>query len=144
MAKKESTINNIGKIMAPWIVGEYKWVKIGTPMPAGWEKVALEQGHTLVGGTAEGTTSGVNKTVKLDYVGNNYFGLTWNSEFKVSWEKGGTGHSESGYQPYMPTSSKPSMTNLKALIKNTFSSDVQSDYNLAAGIYAELWVYVGE
>lgn len=144
MAKKESTINNIGKIMAPWIVGEYKWVKIGTPMPAGWEKVALEQGHTLVGGTAEGTTSGVNKTVKLDYVGFNYFALTWDNWYTVRWEKGGTGSSGEGYQPYMPASAKPSMTNLTALIKKSFSSDVKSDYNLAAGIYAELWVYVGE
>jgi hypothetical protein len=144
MAKKESTINNIGKIMAPWIVGEYKWVKIGTPMPAGWEKVALERGHTLVGGTAEGTTSGVNKTVGLKYVGVGCYALTWDMAYKVSWEKGGTGHSDSGYQPYMPTSNKPSVTSLKDMVKESFSSDVNSDYNLAAGIYAELWVYVGE
>ena len=144
MAKKESTINNIGKIMAPWIVGEYKWVKIGTPMPAGWKKIDLEQGLTLVGGTSEGTTSGVNKTVNLDYVGGNFYALTWDGNYKFNWEKGGTGSSGEGYQAYIPTNHKPSMTNLKEMVKQNFSSDVHSDDNLAAGIYAELWVYIGE
>lgn len=38
----------------------------------------------------------------------------------------------------MPTSKKPSATSLKDMIQESFSSDAQSDYNLAAGIYAEL------
>jgi hypothetical protein len=109
------------------------WKRLGDPV----------EGFALVSTGADsktvGTTSGVNKTVNLNYVGGDYYALTWDKGYKVNWEKGGTGSSGDGYQPYMPTSSKPSMTNLKEMVKNNFSSDVHSDNNLAAGYYVNFW-----
>jgi hypothetical protein len=130
MAKKESTINNIGKIMAPWIVGEYKWVKIGTPMPAGWEKVALEQGHTLVGGTAEGTTSGQVIKHTHDFNSDDTFVSSAPTKSRSD------GNDVNFTYVY-------SRTYTNVVGKTTTTIDGGSN-NLAAGIYAELWVYVGE
>jgi hypothetical protein len=130
MAKKESTINNIGKIMAPWIVGEYKWVKIGTPMPAGWEKVALEQGHTLVGGTSEGTTSGQVINHTHDFSSDGTFA------YSVSSKSRHDGNDTNFTYLY-------DKTYRNVIGKTTTTVDGGSN-NLAAGMYAELWVYVGE
>ena len=120
-----------------WIIGEYKWVPIGTKMPSGWVKVPLDKGLTLIQGDAEGKTAGDIKKHNHTFLNNNYMWSVKPGPGKMAFinerTSGSLGHK---YVPFLNNS------NDFVLLKGTGDAgEVENNY--AAGIYAELWQYQG-
>lgn len=143
------------KAINPWIKGEYKWMPIGSTMPAGWTKVAIGVGETLVAGTTEGTTEGANKKIR-------FYGYDLNATYMAEsypyssrpFIGSDTLHAgwKGGMRAFLSTA-KPFHQYKVAgggTIKKEYgtggsveSLDANSPKNLAAGINAELWQYTG-
>lgn len=114
-----------------WIIGEYKWVKIGTVMPAGWEKLDLPEGWTIVAGDSEGETWGKpgdgreNLFPEKDYHFNTWIGYqNTRTYFDIGRQVGIYAQANSETQDFIDTE--------------------LSKANKAAGVFAELWQYTGK
>ncbi|AHI52485.1 hypothetical protein [Spiroplasma culicicola] len=113
-----------------WIIGERKWVKIGTPLLSGWKKVELPSGFTLVSGISEGLTTGENKE------------HSHSGEALLS-------NKASGGQGGVPWSSSfPSSLNIYGAFLGVpkLALDIKTEggkNNLSAGMFSDLWEYIG-
>ncbi|MBE4703788.1 hypothetical protein [Spiroplasma platyhelix] len=119
-----------------WVIGEYKWMPIGSKMPEGWVKVELTAGQTLIQGDKEGNTAG---EVKEHY--HDFFGKRQCISIP---------HDQTFYAMNRPTNIELDpetfiqFTRREApTIGLTRTDPVGGTNNLAAGKFAELWQYKG-
>lgn len=109
-----------------YFIGELKWVKIGTQMPKGWKKVDIQKGLTLIEGDVDGVFAGAIKNHR-------HKTLTDNNSLRGI---GGANFEEGGIRV-------ENLTFGLQQLKNQNTSSEGTDKNYAAGMYAELWEFVG-
>lgn len=117
-----------------WVVGEYKWMPVGSRMPEGWTKVDLPKGLTLVQGSELGETTGEVKKHRHSFPNDrNVWLFDKGSMFFMNRPAG-----ETTAEHYIPFT--------KEFEENAVSGHTAyegTDKNLAAGKFAELWQYKG-
>lgn len=115
-----------------WVVGEYKWMPVGSKMPYGWVKVELEEGQTLVEGTKEGLTTGAVKKHSHAFPQGN---SVWTFHDGMFFINKSAATIDEDYQPGVKDSANSLVVDRTA--------EEGTDNNLAAGKFAELWQYKG-
>ncbi|MGL5268474.1 MAG: hypothetical protein ACRC8P_01710 [Spiroplasma sp.] len=129
-----------------WIIGEYKWMSIGSKMPDGWIKIDLLDGYTLVQGKKVGETTGSVKKHnhlfgKNDFAWSIRRGLDGKAKVAFTPNNVGGESREDQLIPFIKT------WNDSLFIDSTsFEGDglePEQKGNLAAGLFAELWQYKG-
>ncbi|WP_338969962.1 hypothetical protein [Spiroplasma endosymbiont of Labia minor] len=111
-----------------WIIGELKWMPILSEMSAGWKKIVIEHGHTIVAGNDSGGTTGEVKNH------NHLFSGYVPSINDANWANtGNQGHATDERFPYFMAGSQ--FKNLNR------TENYGQNENLPTGILAELWQY---
>ncbi|MBE4703787.1 hypothetical protein [Spiroplasma platyhelix] len=135
---KEELLTLINKVDSEkWVIGEYKWMPVGSKMPEGWIKIDLGQGQTLVQGIEAGKTEGIVKSHSHFFPYE--FGV-W-ATHKVIYGKGTATGADDVLFPYVNDIKDAAVLFNTAGYGGNLSEDQKE--NLAAGTYAELWQYKG-
>ncbi|AHI52480.1 hypothetical protein [Spiroplasma culicicola] len=132
-----------------WIIGEYKWVKVGTPIVKGWIKINLTTGYTLIAGTSQSTSTGSIKShTHTSNAHNHYINGSGNYVPVLmggaKWYKRNADNGAGDNKAIVSDTNNPNIANIA--LTDSASSKINStggSSNLAAGQYAELWEYVG-
>ncbi|WP_395473309.1 hypothetical protein [Spiroplasma endosymbiont of Nomada rufipes] len=124
-----------------WIPGEYKWMPVGSKMPEGWVKVDLAKGLTIVQSDKEGKTLGSVGKHNHTFLNNAQVWTTPASARIAFINERTSGSLGSKYVPFLG-----SYTHLwgSKTTADTGKGISNTENNLAAGIFAELWQYQGE
>ncbi|WP_338975545.1 hypothetical protein [Spiroplasma endosymbiont of Monopis laevigella] len=124
-----------------WIPGEYKWMPVGSKMPEGWVKVDLAKGLTIVQSDKEGQTSGSVGKHNHTFLNNGQVWTTPASAKLAFINERTSGSLGSKYVPFLGSYNDLLRTKTTA---DTGKGISNTENNLAAGIFAELWQYQGE
>ncbi|KAI93175.1 hypothetical protein [Spiroplasma melliferum] len=142
--KQNQIINNLEDKLnkEKWIIGEYKWMPVGSKMPSGWVKVNMTEGHTLIAGRTAGVTSGSVGKHAHDSANNN---SVWalrnpNRGFSFINDRDG-GRIGQKYMPFLHDYND--LILIKPNASDTGKGISKTNDNMAAGLIAELWQYKG-
>lgn len=142
--KQNQIINNLEDKLnkEKWIIGEYKWMPVGSKMPSGWVKVNITDGHTLIAGRTAGVTSGSVGKHAHDSANNN---SVWalrnpNRGFSFIHDRDG-GLIGRKYMPFLHDYNDLIM--IKPNASDSGKGISKTNDNMAAGLIAELWQYKG-
>lgn len=142
--KQNQIINNLEDKLnkEKWIIGEYKWMPVGSKMPSGWVKVNMTEGHTLIAGRTAGVTSGSVGKHAHDSANNN---SVWalrnpNRGFSFINDRDG-GRIGQKYMPFLHDYND--LILIKQNASDTGKGISKTNDNMAAGLIAELWQYKG-
>ena len=128
-----------------WIIGEYKWMPVGSKMPEGWVKVDIPEGHTLVEGHLTGVTPG-NVGKHKHTFNDNFFVLTI--------KRNDAGNNAKLYfinertagaigKKLIPFVNNINDTTVIMLTDDKGQGISKTNDNMAAGLLSELWQYKG-
>lgn len=106
----------------PWIVGEYKWMPIGSEslMPVGWVKIDLPDGYTLTSGKVEGQHVGKIRTHRHTIP---------------------TDIGEGEMEIFTSVQNRRGGMGLSGFITGIDNIPISQEANIGAGLNAELWQY---